>query len=56
MGDRVIEVAIPKPTIPRATVIIQNMPSMVTPCEAVARMPPMTIMRVVKTMAIFRPK
>lgn len=46
---------VPKPIIPRETVSIQNMPSIVTPCDAVARIPPITIIRVVKTMAALRP-
>jgi hypothetical protein len=41
---------------PLATVIIQNMPSIVTPLEAVARMPPITIMAVVVTIANLRPR
>lgn len=41
---------------PRATVIIQNMPSMVYPFEAVARIPPRTIIRVVATIAHLRPR
>ena len=49
-------IVIPKPTIPRATVIIQNMSQLVTPCAVVAKMPPTTIIRVVKTMAVFRPR
>ena len=47
---------VPKPTMPLAMVIIQNMPLMVTPWAAVAKMPPMTIMRVVVMMANFRPR
>jgi hypothetical protein len=35
---------------------IRLYPSIVTPCEAVARTPPSTIMRVVVTIATFRPK
>lgn len=60
-SDALVELAgysppVPKPTIPRETVIIQNMPSMVNPLDAVARMPPPTIMRVVTTIANFRPR
>lgn len=47
---------VPNPTIPRDIVIIQNIPSIVTPWEAVARMPPITIIAVVVTIATFRPK
>lgn len=47
---------VPKPIVPRATVIIQNMPAMVYPFDAVASMPPTTIMMVVMTMAHLRPR
>ena len=47
---------VPKPTIPLAMVIIQNIPKIVTPWAAVARIPPMTIKAVVTTMAVFRPR
>lgn len=41
--------------MPRATVIIQNMPLTVVPEDAVAKIPPITIMAVVTTMAVFLP-
>ena len=47
---------VPKPVTPRAIVSIQNMPSMVLPEEAVARIPPTTIIAVVVTIAIFLPR
>ena len=47
---------VPKPTMPREIVNIQNMPLIVTPWEAVAKIPPTTIIRVVVTMATFRPR
>jgi hypothetical protein len=47
---------VPNPIVPRATVIIQNMPLIVFPFDAVARMPPTTIMTVVMTMAHLRPR
>ena len=47
---------VPNPTMPRAMVNIQNMPLMVTPWAAVPKIPPITIIRVVVTMATFRPR
>ena len=47
---------VPKPVTPRAIVSIQNMPSIVFPMEAVARIPPIPIIAVVVMIAIFLPR
>ena len=47
---------VPNPTMPREIVIIQNIPFMVIPCDAVAKIPPMTIIAVVVTIATLRPR
>ena len=46
----------PKPVIPRATVSIQNMPSVEGPEAPAERMPPITMSRVVMTIAALRPR
>ncbi len=46
---------VPNPTMPREMVNIQNIPLIVTPWAAVAKIPPITIISVVATMATFRP-
>ncbi|GME91939.1 unnamed protein product [[Candida] boidinii] len=46
----------PKPVIPLATVSIQNIPAVVVPCAAVAKIEPITIKEVVAIIAHLRPR